>query len=147
MENSFCVTFLVRKCNAITLDIMLDRYLSVKISWLLLQDKWIGGFVDNEGRPVTTFDGIKLILDASFEFIEEIQLPCIQRRHGRSYNYFINHVTVWRRTWSQWPSTWLIMWSRPHHWPFVKKTAWREHPQHCRSTLTIMLLWILCTIG
>jgi putative 4-mercaptohistidine N1-methyltranferase len=57
---------------------------------------WLGGFVDN-GKNVTSFDGLKQALGDEFEFLEERDVPLLIREHARKYQFIVSHATAWRR--------------------------------------------------
>jgi ubiquinone/menaquinone biosynthesis C-methylase UbiE len=60
---------------------------------------WIGGFYKDgdHSMPVTTFDGLKSELDATYELITSSDVPFLLREHARKFQYSTSHFTAWRR--------------------------------------------------
>lgn len=62
-----------------------------------MQDKWLGGYRDREGKEVDTFEALKAILLPDFELEEECVLQCVSRDAPRLFFWFLDHATVWRK--------------------------------------------------
>lgn len=62
-----------------------------------LQDKWLGGFKDQEGKDVETFETLKTLLGPHFELVDECTLQCLSREAPRLFLWFLDHATVWRK--------------------------------------------------
>jgi putative 4-mercaptohistidine N1-methyltranferase len=60
------------------------------------QSHWLGGFEQN-GKPVTTLDGLKAALEPHFEFVTAKDLPFLIREHARKYQWSVAQATLWRR--------------------------------------------------
>lgn len=61
------------------------------------RENWIGGYYKNN-RPVTVLEGMRKILEAHFELIQEpIDLPFVIRETQRKFQHTIAEATAWRR--------------------------------------------------
>lgn len=58
---------------------------------------WLGGYVDEEGHPKWSFDGLMEAMSADFELLEETDMPLLIREHRRKYHYIVAMASVWRR--------------------------------------------------
>ncbi|KAI3429225.1 hypothetical protein D9Q98_005324 [Chlorella vulgaris] len=64
-------------------------------SWLpgwTPRDKWLGGFLDQEGKPVWTADVLKKLLGEHFTLVEEAELPFVIREHRRKFQWGVSHA-------------------------------------------------------
>ncbi|XP_070576946.1 ubiquinone biosynthesis O-methyltransferase-like [Ptychodera flava] len=59
--------------------------------------KWIGGYVDNDGREVIGSETLKKILDTNFVFIKEKHMPYIFHETTWEYNGGVSHALFWQR--------------------------------------------------
>ncbi len=60
-------------------------------------ENWVGGY-RKDGEPYTTFDGLKELLSANFELVEEPKdLPFVIRETARKYQHTIAQLSIWRR--------------------------------------------------
>ena len=60
------------------------------------QSHWLGGFEQN-GKPVTTLEGLMAALEPHFEFVTAKDLPFLIREHARKYQWSVAQATLWRR--------------------------------------------------
>lgn len=58
-------------------------------------EHWLGGY-EREGRPVTTFDGLRTILAPSFTLQARKNLPFLIREHVRKFQWSVAEATIWR---------------------------------------------------
>jgi putative 4-mercaptohistidine N1-methyltranferase len=59
-------------------------------------EEWVGGTV-TAGKPQTTLEGLKLALEAHFEFRGTKDLPFLIREHARKYQWSVAQASLWRR--------------------------------------------------
>lgn len=60
------------------------------------QEAWLGGY-ERDGRRVTSFEGLREMLEPDLELVAERELPLLIREHARKYQHVVSHATVWRR--------------------------------------------------
>jgi putative 4-mercaptohistidine N1-methyltranferase len=60
------------------------------------QANWLGGFERN-GRRIESFQALREILDPTFQFVRELDLPFLIREHERKFQWSVSHAGVWRR--------------------------------------------------
>jgi len=58
---------------------------------------WIGGFVNSDGTPVSTLDGLKSALQDQFEFIESRPMPFVIRETARKHQLTVAELSIWKR--------------------------------------------------
>jgi 5-histidylcysteine sulfoxide synthase/putative 4-mercaptohistidine N1-methyltranferase len=59
--------------------------------------EWIGGYY-RDGAPVTTFDGIKAILESHFILLDEpFEIPFVIRETQRKFQHSLSEFTVWQK--------------------------------------------------
>lgn len=68
-----------------------------KIVSVVLQSKWLGGIVDNDGTEVRGFDALKRVMSPHFELVEEMDVPYLIRETIREHQWAVAHGSVWRR--------------------------------------------------
>lgn len=61
------------------------------------KENWLGGWLTNNGTPVTGFDCIIEKLSPCFELLMEEELPFVLRETDRKYQWTVSHATIWRR--------------------------------------------------
>ena len=62
------------------------------------KENWLGGYVDEQGVPVTTFESLKTILgNNGFELVAEQPAPFLIYEHQRKYQWSVAHATMWKR--------------------------------------------------
>jgi 5-histidylcysteine sulfoxide synthase/putative 4-mercaptohistidine N1-methyltranferase len=61
------------------------------------KDVWLGGFVDHDGKPRFSLDGLKDVMSADFELLHESNMPLLIREHRRKYQLIFAQATVWQR--------------------------------------------------
>ncbi|XP_041467987.1 uncharacterized protein LOC121418274 [Lytechinus variegatus] len=59
--------------------------------------KWLGGFRDKDGKPVTTLDSLKRILGPDFTLMDDRGLPMFIRETARKNQWTVPQLSVWRR--------------------------------------------------
>lgn len=60
------------------------------------REAWLGGY-EQDGKPVTTLEGLRKVLGREFELLSEFDMPLIIREHARKYQFIIAKGSVWRR--------------------------------------------------
>ncbi len=60
------------------------------------RENWLGGFAC-DGAKVTTLDGLRKALDATFDLTATKDLPFLIREHGRKFQLSVAQATIWRR--------------------------------------------------
>lgn len=60
-------------------------------------ENWIGGYVNSEGKEVTTFEGLQQVLSSHFKLLGEQDVPFVIRETKRKYQHTLAHATVWER--------------------------------------------------
>lgn len=58
---------------------------------------WIGGYVDEKGREVTTLEGLTKLLEANFELIATEDVPFVIRETERKFQHTISQMSVWKK--------------------------------------------------
>jgi putative 4-mercaptohistidine N1-methyltranferase len=58
---------------------------------------WLGGYVDEAGNTVSSFDGVKDRLGGEFELIDQADVPVLVRQKEREFKLTVTHATVWKR--------------------------------------------------
>ncbi|KAL4447393.1 hypothetical protein ABPG75_004612 [Micractinium tetrahymenae] len=69
-------------------------------SWLPAwtdRQRWLGGFRDEDGKPVWSAETLQSMLSGSFTLVEERDLPFVIREHRRKFQWGCSHAMVWRR--------------------------------------------------
>jgi putative 4-mercaptohistidine N1-methyltranferase len=66
------------------------------------KEKWVGGYIDSKGKPVTTLDGLKNNLQPHFRLLREpLDVTMIIRETARKYQHTLVQLTVWERVASE----------------------------------------------
>ena len=75
------------------------RYLDTSTFFLFLrvQNLWLGGYKDADGKIVTGFDNLKSYLGPNFELIEDKPMPFFIRETARKNQWTVAHATIWKR--------------------------------------------------
>ena len=63
-------------------------------------DKWFGGVVGANGRPIDSFEDLQNFIASNCpELVLEHQeeVPFLIREHERKYQYGVSHCSIWRR--------------------------------------------------
>lgn len=60
------------------------------------KEKWIGGY-KRDGENVTTFEGLKEILEGDFELIDTRDIPFVIQETARKNQYTVAQMTIWLR--------------------------------------------------
>ena len=74
--------------------------LSSPYTWLeefTSKSNWLGGRYDSTGQAISTLDGIKEILQSSFDHQLTKDLPFLIREHARKFQWSVAQATLWRR--------------------------------------------------
>jgi putative 4-mercaptohistidine N1-methyltranferase len=58
---------------------------------------WIGGYVDESGREVSTLDGLAKLLEANFELVATEDVPFVIRETARKFQHTISQMSVWKK--------------------------------------------------
>lgn len=61
------------------------------------REVWLGGFVDKDGAPRYSIDGLKKAMSSHFELLHEDDMPLLIREHRRKYQLIFTKATVWQR--------------------------------------------------
>ena len=64
---------------------------------LHLQNLWLGGYKDAEGKSVSGFDTLKRYLGPNFELIEDKPIPFFIRETAHKNQWTVAHATIWKR--------------------------------------------------
>ena len=89
-------------CDIMT-RVRVGGYLVVTSPYTWLEEytprsKWLGGFkLEGEESVKSTLDGLKEILDPSFELTARKNLPFLIREHSRKFQWSIAEGTVWKK--------------------------------------------------
>jgi len=62
------------------------------------KSEWIGGFTGTDGKSVTTFSQLKVLLGSQFELVDDRDMPFLIRETARKCQYTRSHLTVWRKS-------------------------------------------------
>ncbi|MDQ1298674.1 MAG: putative 4-mercaptohistidine N1-methyltransferase [Campylobacterota bacterium] len=58
---------------------------------------WVGGYVDENGREVSTLEGLTKLLEANFELIATQNVPFVIRETARKFQHTISQMSVWKK--------------------------------------------------
>lgn len=58
---------------------------------------WLGGYVDEYGKEITTLSGLQKILEENFEFIGTEDIPFVIRETQRKFQHTIAEMSVWKK--------------------------------------------------
>jgi putative 4-mercaptohistidine N1-methyltranferase len=58
---------------------------------------WIGGYVDESGREVSTLEGLTQLLEPNFELIATEDVPFVIRETARKFQHTIAQMSVWKK--------------------------------------------------
>jgi hypothetical protein len=61
------------------------------------KELWIGGYYDENGKEVRTFEHLKEILDKHFEFVHKEDVEFVIKETARKYQHSISELSVWRK--------------------------------------------------
>ena len=61
------------------------------------KEHWLGGYVDEAGNEVHTFDTLKAILSERFELVGSEDIPFVIRETPRKFQYTLSQMSVWKR--------------------------------------------------
>ena len=60
------------------------------------KEKWIGGY-KRDGENVSTFEGLKEILEPQFELLDRQDIPFVIQETARKHQYTVAEMTVWQK--------------------------------------------------
>jgi putative 4-mercaptohistidine N1-methyltranferase len=61
------------------------------------KELWIGGYYDENGKEVRTFERLKEILSEHFEFVHREDVTFVIKETARKYQHTLSELSVWRR--------------------------------------------------
>ncbi|XP_033630196.1 uncharacterized protein LOC117292297 [Asterias rubens] len=61
------------------------------------KSKWLGGFTDKNGQPVSTFDTLKRVLGPDFDLVLDKNMPFFIRETARKNQWTVSHASIWIR--------------------------------------------------
>lgn len=59
-------------------------------------EQWLGGYTDSSG-PVSTLEGMRRVLEPTFELVKTEELPFLIREHRRKFQWSVAQGSLWRR--------------------------------------------------
>ena len=65
--------------------------------FVYMQNLWLGGYQDSEGKNVSGFDTLKKYLKTSFELVEDKHLPFFIRETFYEGQWIVAHAIIWKR--------------------------------------------------
>lgn len=74
--------------------------LSTPFSWgeqYTPESNWLGGYVNEKGQAVESFDGLKAALEDTFELQKTLNLPMVIRETRRKFQYTVCMVSIWKK--------------------------------------------------
>jgi 5-histidylcysteine sulfoxide synthase/putative 4-mercaptohistidine N1-methyltranferase len=61
------------------------------------KEHWLGGYKDESGNEVHTFETLKALLSEHFDLIGTENIPFVIRETPRKFQYTVSHMSVWKR--------------------------------------------------
>ncbi len=61
------------------------------------KERWIGGYVDEQGAEVRTLEGLKALLLSHFELLDTHDVPFVIRESARKFQHSIAQMSVWKK--------------------------------------------------
>lgn len=61
------------------------------------KSEWVGGYYNDKGEAVTSFEGFQALLSRDFELVEHSNMPFFIRETARKNQWSVSHCTVWKR--------------------------------------------------
>jgi putative 4-mercaptohistidine N1-methyltranferase len=61
------------------------------------REEWLGGFVGDNGSPVTTLDRLQELLAPAFALVAPRDMPFLIREHARKFQWSVAQATLWMR--------------------------------------------------
>ncbi|MBN2894861.1 MAG: 5-histidylcysteine sulfoxide synthase [Campylobacterales bacterium] len=61
------------------------------------KERWIGGYVDEQGNEVRTLEGLKTLLREHFELIDTHDVAFVIRESARKFQHSIAQMSVWKK--------------------------------------------------
>ncbi len=58
---------------------------------------WLGGYNDENGKPVTTLDGLKSALQEKFELVATHDVPFVIAETARKHQHTLSQMSVWKK--------------------------------------------------
>ena len=61
------------------------------------KEHWLGGYVDEQGHEVHTFETLQRMLAEHFDLVDTRNIPFVIRETPRKFQYTISHMSVWQK--------------------------------------------------
>ncbi len=58
---------------------------------------WLGGYYDDEGKIVTSLDGLKKVLSPNFELVATHDVPFVISETARKFQHTVSQMSVWKK--------------------------------------------------
>ncbi len=62
-----------------------------------IQENWLGGYIDENGKEVESFDGLKAAIEDTFELKKKLDMPMVIRETRRKFQYTVCLVSIWQK--------------------------------------------------
>jgi putative 4-mercaptohistidine N1-methyltranferase len=60
------------------------------------KDKWLGGRREH-GEPLSTFNGMRMVLEQAFDLVHRCDIPFVIRETARKHQHTVAEMSAWRR--------------------------------------------------
>ncbi|MEN4052871.1 5-histidylcysteine sulfoxide synthase [Sulfurimonas sp. NWX79] len=61
------------------------------------KELWVGGYYDENGQEIRTFERLKEILEKHFEFVHREDVEFVIKETARKYQHTLSELSVWRK--------------------------------------------------
>lgn len=61
------------------------------------KEDWLGGYINDDGKEVHTFDALNAILSKKFDLVGTEDIPFVIRETPRKFQHTISQLTVWKK--------------------------------------------------
>ncbi len=61
------------------------------------KEKWLGGYIDENGESVTTLEGLKRHLEPGFRLLQTRDIPFVIRETARKFQHSVAQMTIWEK--------------------------------------------------
>ncbi len=58
---------------------------------------WIGGYYNKNRQPVSTIDGLQMILSKHFDLVEVLDVPFVIRETARKFQHTVAQMSIWKK--------------------------------------------------
>ncbi len=58
---------------------------------------WLGGYVDENGVNISTFDTLKTILEKNFTLVDTLDIEFVIRESSRKFQHTLSQMSVWKK--------------------------------------------------